>query len=133
MSDLLCQIQLYHEVDYMDVSSYYGGTKSKSEVKILKDVSGEVVDRDIIIVEDIVDSGKTIKKVKELLLFRGANSVKVVTMTDKPSGREVELVPEYVGYEVPSAFLIGYGLDYNELYRNVRAIGIPHDKIIKGE
>lgn len=130
MSDLLCQINLHHTVDYMDVSSYFGDSKSSGEVKILKDITSTVTDKDIIIVEDIVESGRTIKKVKDLLLFRGAKSVEVVTMIDKPSGRTVDLCPKYIGYTIGDGFLIGYGLDYKEMYRNVRAIGIPKKEII---
>lgn len=131
MSDLLKWIDLPLEIDYMDVSSFFGGTEAKTEVQIIKDMTVSVLDRDIIIVEDIVDSGRTIKKVKELLEFRGARSVEVATLIDKPSGRSVELVPTYIGTEVPKAFIIGYGLDYNELYRNTRCIGIPKDELIK--
>lgn len=131
MSDLLKEVDLTLEVDYMDVSSFFGSTKAVSEVQIIKDMTNSVENRDIVIVEDIVDSGRTIKKVKELLIFRGAKSVKVATLIDKPEGRTVELVPEYIGTEVPKAFIIGYGLDYNELYRNAKCIGIPKDELIE--
>jgi hypoxanthine phosphoribosyltransferase len=132
MSDLLKEIDLTLEIDYMDVSSFFGGTESQGEVKILKDMSVSAKGRDIIIVEDIVDSGRTIKKIQELLEFRGANSIEIATLIDKPSGRTVELVPRYIGTEVPNAFIIGYGLDYQELYRNLDSIGIPRDELIKG-
>ncbi len=125
MSDFLCEVNLYHTVDYMDVSSYFGGDKSTGEVKIIKDITTTVQDKDVIIVEDIVESGRTIMKVRDLLLFRGAKSVEVVTMIDKPSGRTVDLAPKYVGHTIGDGFLIGYGLDYKEMYRNVRAIGTP--------
>ena len=131
MSDLLKSIDLKLEIDYMDVSSFFGGTQSSGEVQIIKDMTNNVKDRDIIIVEDIVDSGRTIKKVKNLLLFRGAKSVEIVTLLDKPTGRKVELVPKYIGTIIPDAFIIGYGLDYNEYYRNLEDIGIPQDNIIK--
>lgn len=131
MSDLLCEIDFYHTVDYMDVSSYFGDSKSSGEVKIIKDITSTVTDRNVIIVEDIVESGRTIKKVIDLLLFRGAKSVEVVTMVDKPSGRTVELAPKYIGHTIKEGFLIGYGLDYKEMYRNVRAIGTPKKEIIE--
>lgn len=131
MTDLLRHVDLYHDVDYMDVSSYYGGVKSSGEVKIIKDINSEVKDRDIVIVEDIVESGNTIKKVKELLLFRGAKSVEVVTMIDKPSGRVAELEPRYIGYTLPDGFLVGYGLDLAEMYRNIRVIGIPKQSVVE--
>ncbi len=131
MSDFLCEVDIYHTVDYMDVSSYFGDSKSSGEVKILKDITTTVAGKDIIIVEDIVESGRTIKKVSDLLKFRGAKSVEVVTMIDKPSGRSVDLAPKYIGHTIGEGFLIGYGLDYNEMYRNVRAIGTPKKEIIK--
>ncbi len=131
MSDFLCEVEIYHTVDYMDVSSYFGGDKSSGEVKIIKDITTSVAGKDIIIVEDIVESGRTIKKVKDLLMFRGAKSVEVVTMIDKPSGRTVDLNPKYIGYTIGDGFLIGYGLDYKEMYRNVRAIGTPKKEIIE--
>ncbi len=130
MTDLIRHINLKLEVDYMDVSSFFGGTKAREEVQIIKDMTASVKGRDIVIVEDIVDSGRTIKKVKELLEFRGAKSVEVVTIIDKPSGRTVDLFAKYVGTEVPDAFIVGYGLDYNEYYRNLDEIGIPKDEII---
>ncbi len=133
MTDLLRHIDFYHQVDYMSVSSYFGGTKSTNEVKIVKDMTLEVKDRDIVIVEDIVESGRTIKEVKDLLMFRGAKTVEIVSMIDKPTGREVDLMPKYKGYTLGLNFLIGYGLDYNEMYRNIRVIGIPKDEIIKGD
>ncbi|MGL5020539.1 MAG: hypoxanthine phosphoribosyltransferase [Mycoplasmatales bacterium] len=132
MSDLLKEIDLTLEIDYMDVSSYLGGTKSTGDVQIIRDMTISVQDRDIIIVEDIVDSGRTIKKISDLLNFRGANSIEIATLIDKPSGRTVDLVPKYIGTEIPSAFIIGYGLDYKELYRNLDCIGIPKDELIKG-
>lgn len=133
MSDLLKHINLKLEVDYMDVSSFFGNTRSQGDVKILKDMSIPVFERDIVIVEDIVDSGRTIKKVSDLLLSRGAKSVEVVTIVDKPEGRTVEFVPKYIGKTIENAFIIGYGLDYNELYRNLDEIGIPKQELIKGE
>ncbi len=133
MTDLLKEVNLKIEIDYMDVSSFFGGTEASGEVKIIKDMTSNVKNRDVVIVEDIVDSGRTIMKVKELLLFRGAKSVEVATLIDKPAGRTVELEPKYIGTEVPKAFIIGYGLDYQEFYRNLNCIGIPKDEIIRGE
>ncbi len=131
MSDLLKHVDLKIEIDYMDVSSFFGQIKAQTEVQIVKDMSASVLDRDVVIVEDIVDSGRTIKKVIELLEFRGARSVEVATLIDKPEGRTVDLDAKYVGTLVPNAFIIGYGLDYKEHYRNLQDIGIPHDEIIK--
>lgn len=131
MTDLLRHINLNLQVDYMDVSSFFGKTHSDGEVHILKDMSLNPKGRDIIIVEDIVDSGRTLKKVIGILEDRGANSVEVVAMMDKPKGRVVELKPKYIGVEVPKAFLIGYGLDYDDYFRTLRMVGVPKDEIIK--
>ncbi len=131
MTDLLRHIDLDLQIDYMDVSSYFGGISNTSEVKIIKDMTISVKDRDVVIVEDIIDSGNTLKKVIELLKHRGARSIEVVTIVDKPSGRTVDLKAKYVGSIVPDAFLIGYGLDYDEKYRNLNCIGIPKDSLIK--
>ena len=131
MSDLVKHIDLLFEIDYMDVSSFFGGIKAKDEVSIIKDLSTSVKDRDILIIEDIVDSGNTIKKVIDLLYFRGANSVEVATLINKESGRKVDLSAKYIGYEVKDAFIIGYGLDYDEKYRNLCCVGIPKDELIK--
>lgn len=131
MSDLLKHVDLKLEIDYMDVSSFFGGVKSTGEVQIIKDLTTEVKGRDIIIVEDIVDSGRTIKKIKDLLLFRGAKSIEIVTLIDKPSGRTVDLVPRYIGKKIEDCFIMGYGLDYEEYYRNLNCIGIPKDELIK--
>ncbi len=131
MSDLLKNIDLKLEIDYMDVSSFFGGTKSVGEVQILKDMTMSVTNRTVVIVEDIVDSGKTIEKVRELLMFRGAKSVEVATLIDKPEGRTIDLKPKYIGTTIKKAFILGYGLDYNEYYRNLRCIGIPRDSIIE--
>jgi len=121
---LLGEIDLYLDIAFMDVSSYHGGTQTTGEVKILMDLQIPVTDRDIIIVEDIVDSGRTLKLVTELLYFRGAKSVKVVTLLDKPEGREVEFVPEYIGVTIPKEFVVGFGLDYEDKYRNLPYVGV---------
>lgn len=131
MTDLLRNINVPHVCDYMDVSSYFGNEKAVSEVQIIMDMSMQVQDRDIVIVEDIVESGRTIKKVIDLLMFRGAKSVKVATCTDKPSGRTVDLYPDFIGVTVPDSFLVGYGLDYKEEYRNMPCIGTLDEKFIK--
>ncbi len=133
MSDLLKHIDLLMEVDYMDVSSFFGGTKSVGEVQIIKDLTTQVEGRDIIIVEDVVDSGRTIKKVIDLLEFRGANSVNVATLVDKPTNRVVDLEAKYIGKTLPDVFLLGYGLDYKEMYRDFSCIGEPYEDILDKE
>lgn len=131
MSDLLCEINLALEIDYMDVSSYYGGLEAQENVQIIRDMTLEVKDKEVIIAEDVVDSGRTVKKVIDLLYSRGAKSVEVVTMIDKPGGRKVELKPKYIGKTLGDEFIVGYGLDYKELFRNVKQIGILSQDVIK--
>ena len=124
MADLMKRIDLDFEIDFMVVSSYGCGTESSGEVKILKDLSVSPAGRDILIVEDVVDSGRTLSFIIERLKNAGAASVKVCTLCDKPSRRKFPFVPDYCGAEVPDEFIIGYGLDYNEKYRNLPYIGV---------
>lgn len=129
MPDLLKHINLKVEIIYMDVSSYHGGIESSGDLKINYDATTQVKGRDVILVEDIVDTGRTVNTVVELLKYRGVNSVKVVTLLDKPEGRIVPSVPDYVGITIPKEFVVGYGLDYNELYRNLPYIGVLKPEI----
>ncbi len=128
ISDLLKELDFFLNVDFMDVSSYHGGVESTGDLKILKDLATPVKGRHVVIAEDIVDSGRTIQAIRALLLYRGALSVKVVTLLDKPKGRVVELQPDYIGTTIPNAFVVGYGLDYQEHYRNLPYVGTlkPH-------
>ncbi|ELL44974.1 hypoxanthine phosphoribosyltransferase [Spiroplasma melliferum] len=112
------------ETEYMVVSSYFGGVKSKDTPQILLDLPMPITNRDILLVEDIIDSGKTIKMIKDYLYLKGARSVKVVTLLDKKAGRKVDLVADWYGFDVPPAFLIGFGLDYQERLRNLPYIAI---------
>ena len=105
------------EIEFMDVSSY-SGTNS-IEVRVIKDIEGSVTDRDVLIVEDIVDTGKTLEKVTEMFRNKGAKEIKIVTLLDKPARREKAIEADYVGFVVPDEFVIGYGLDYNQKYRNL--------------
>ncbi len=131
IGDLMKSIDLYLTVEYMDVSSYHGTTQSSGEVKIIKDLDTPIASKDVLIVEDIVDTGNTLKTVIALLEQRGAKSVKVVTLVDKPSGRKVKLDANYVGMEVGNEFIVGYGLDFDEMYRNLRYIGILKEEVYK--
>ena len=124
MSDLMKHVDAYVEMDYMDVSSYGNATVSSGEVKIVKDLNTSIEGRDIIIVEDIIDSGKTLAYLIDLFKYRKAKSIKIVTLLDKPSGRKVPLEADYVGFLVPDAFVVGYGLDYAERYRNLPYVGV---------
>ncbi|MFS0646172.1 hypoxanthine phosphoribosyltransferase [Siminovitchia sp. 179-K 8D1 HS] len=124
MADLLKRVDTYLEMDFMDVSSYGRSTTSSGEVKILKDLNTPVAGRDILIIEDIIDSGVTLSYLVELFRYRKANSIKIVTLLDKPSGRKADIEADYVGFVVPNAFVVGYGLDYAEKYRNLPYIGV---------
>lgn len=124
MADLLRRIDTYLEMDFMDVSSYGSAKVSSGEVKILKDLDTSVEGRDILIIEDIIDSGLTLSYLVELFRYRKANSIKIVTLLDKPTGRKANIKADYVGFVVPDEFVVGYGLDYAEKYRNLPYIGV---------
>lgn len=128
MGDLIKKIDCHLEMDFMDVSSYEG-INSTGVIRVNKDITADLEGRDIIIAEDIVDTGRTLKHVIGLLKDRGAKSVKVVTLLDKPEGRVVELEADYVGFIIPKEFVIGYGLDYNEYYRNLPYIGVLKEEV----
>ncbi|WP_212031239.1 hypoxanthine phosphoribosyltransferase [Cytobacillus depressus] len=129
MGDLLKHIDTYLEMDFMDVSSYGKSTVSSGEVKIVKDLDTSVEGRDILIIEDIIDSGLTLSYLVELFRYRKAKSIKIVTLLDKPTGRKVDLQADYVGFIVPDEFVVGYGLDYAEKYRNLPYIGVLKPEI----
>lgn len=124
MADLIKAINLDMRIDFMKVSSYHGGKNSTGVVKILKDVDLDLQGKDVLIVEDIIDTGLTITNVKEFLMHKQPNSLKVCTLLDKPSRRLVEVEGEYVGFEIPDEFVIGYGLDLDEVYRNLPYVGV---------
>ncbi|HGL5643010.1 TPA: hypoxanthine phosphoribosyltransferase [Enterococcus faecium] len=124
MADIVRSIDTYLELDFMDVSSYGNATVSSGEVKIVKDLDTNVEGRDLLIVEDIIDSGRTLAYLVDLFKYRKAKSVKIVTLLDKPEGRVVNIEADYVGFNVPNEFVVGYGLDYAEAYRNLPYIGV---------
>lgn len=123
MAELIKYFREPIAIDFMSVSSYQG-TQSGGDVKIDKDLDLSVKNRHVLIVEDIVDTGRTLREVKELLYNKGAEDVKIVALLDKPDNRVVDIDADYVGFTVPNAFVVGYGLDYNQLYRNLPYIGI---------
>lgn len=129
MADLVRNIDTHLEIDFMDVSSYGSGTRSTGEVKIIKDLDAKVEGRDLIIVEDIIDSGLTLSYLVDLFKYRKAKTVKIVTLLDKPEGRTAKIKADMIGFEVPNAFVVGYGLDYNEKYRNLPYIGILKEHV----
>lgn len=124
MTDLVREIDDYMELDFMDVSSYGDATESSGEVKIIKDLDASVKDRDVLIVEDIVDTGSTLKYLTDIFKTRKAKSVRICALMDKPEGRVVDVQADYVGTTVPNEFVVGYGLDYAERYRNLPYIGV---------
>lgn len=129
MAELMKNLDLYLEVELMGVQSYHGGTASTGDVKITRDLDIPVKGRDIIIAEDIVDTAKTISIISKLLKYRGANSVEVVTLLDKPEGRVVEFTPKYIGRVIPKEFVVGFGLDYAEKYRNLPYVGVLKEEV----
>lgn len=124
MADLVRTIDLYCDVDFMAVSSYGNGTTTTGAVKISKDLSKDIYERDVIIVEDILDSGVTLSYLKKYLQGRKPNSIKICTLLDKPSRRAADISADYVGMVCPDGFIVGYGLDYAEKYRNLPYIAI---------
>ena len=123
MAELMKHIELDIEIDFMDVSSY-DGTESVGDVRIDKDLSNSARGDDIILVEDIVDTGRTLQIVIDFLYQKGASSVKVVSLLDKPDRRVVDIKADYVGFVVPNEFVVGFGLDYNQKYRNLPYVGV---------
>ena len=124
MADLLREIKLPLRIDFMSVSSYGSGTTTSGSVKIIKDLDINLSGYDLLIVEDILDSGVTLSSLKEILLTRGPASVKICTLLDKPERRKADIKADYVGAQIPDAFVVGYGLDYDEKYRNLPYVGI---------
>ena len=129
MAELIKHINTNLEIQFMDVSSYHGGMKSSGDINIKYDLKTSVKDRDVLIVEDIIDTGNTINVIYDLIKYRGAKSVKVVTLLDKPSGRIIDFNPDYIGKVIPNKFVVGFGLDYEELYRNLPYIGVLKPKV----
>lgn len=119
LADLMRRIDLDVEIDFMIVSSYGGGTSTSGDVKILKDLECDIKGRDVLIVEDIIDSGVTLNALTKLLRKREPASLKVVSMLDKPSRRQVDFYPDYCGFEVEDKFIVGYGLDFDQKYRQL--------------
>lgn len=122
--DLCREIKLPLKMDFMSVSSYGNDFESSREVKILKELQENICGKHVIIIEDIVDTGRTLSKVGEILKARDPKSYKVCTLLDKPSKREVEMVPEYIGFTIADEFVLGYGLDYKQEYRNIPYVAI---------
>ncbi|HEL1985727.1 MULTISPECIES: hypoxanthine phosphoribosyltransferase [Streptococcus] len=129
MAELMKHIDAHVETDYMVVSSYHGGTESCGTVKIIKDLDNSVAGRHIIFIEDIIDTGRTLKELKELFALRQAASIKIATLLDKPEGRVVEIEPDYTCFTIPNEFVVGFGLDYDENYRNLPYVGVLKEEV----
>ena len=124
MADLIRATQLKSDLEFMSVSSYANATESSGRVRIVQDVQHDITGRDIIVVEDILDSGNTLAYLKNYLLGKGAASITIVTLLDKPARRTKAITADYAGFVVPDEFVVGYGLDYAQQYRNVPYIGV---------
>ncbi len=129
MADLMRHVDLPCSIDFMAVSSYGSGTKTTGAVKIIKDLNQDIEGRDIILVEDILDSGVTLHYLTEYLSVRKPATITIATLMDKPSRRKAPVYARYSGFEIPDAFVVGYGLDYDERYRNLPYIGILKESV----
>lgn len=128
-SDLMRRLKIPVEIDFIAVSSYGSDTASSGVVRILKDLESSIQGKDVLIVEDIVDTGLTLNYLRKNLLNRQPRSLKVVTLLDKPARRRVEFTPDYCGFEIPDHFVVGYGLDFNEDYRQLTGIYILNPEV----
>jgi hypoxanthine phosphoribosyltransferase len=129
MADFVRALNIHVEMDWMAVSSYGSGTKSSGVVRIIKDLDRDISNRHVLIVEDIVDTGLTLSWLKSNLESRGTASVEILTMLRKPEAAKVEVAVKYVGFDIPTEFVVGYGLDFNEKYRNLDFIGVLAKKV----
>ncbi|MBR2714622.1 MAG: hypoxanthine phosphoribosyltransferase [Ruminococcus sp.] len=124
MADIVKSYSLMCQIDFMDVSSYGSSTESSGTVNIIKDLSQSVEGKDVVIIEDIIDSGNTLSFIMQYLASKKANSVRICTLLNKPSRRKVDIAVDYIGYDIPDEFVVGYGLDYDEYYRNLPYVGV---------
>jgi len=129
MADLMKNVDTYCEVDFMSVSSYGDGTTTTGAVKITKDLNRDIEGRHLVIIEDILDSGVTLNYLKKYLSMRNPASIRICTLLDKPSRRQVDVNADYYGFICPDAFIVGYGLDYAEKYRNLPYIGVLKEEV----
>lgn len=129
LTDLTRHIDLPCTIDFIQASSYGASTVSSGKIKIVKDISSDLTGFDVLLVEDILDTGKTLKHICDMLSTRNANSISVVTLLDKPERREADIYADYIGVDVPNEFVVGYGLDYNQQYRNLSYIGVLKEEV----
>jgi len=124
LADLMREITVPHAIDFMAISSYGASTESSGVVRILKDLDTNIAGRNVLIVEDIIDTGRTLSYITQMLKTRGPKSLRICSLLSKPSRREIEIRVDYVGFEIPNKFVIGYGLDFGEIYRSLPYIGV---------
>ena len=129
MADLMRAVSIPCNIDFMVVSSYGGSNTTSGLVKIIKDLDGDLSGKDVLIVEDILDTGVTLSNLVPMLKMRNPNSVKICTILDKPSRRKADIQPDYEGFQVPDEFVVGYGLDYDEKYRNLPYVGVLNPEV----
>ena len=129
LSDIMRHIDLKCEIDFMVVSSYGSGVKTSGNVKIIKDIDIPLEGKDVIIIEDILDSGLTLSYILNMLKERNPNSIEICTLLDKPARRQSEVKAKYIGAQIPDAFVVGYGLDFDEKYRNLPYVGVLHPDV----
>ena len=129
MAELIKHIDTHVELDFMVVSSYHGGTSSSGVINIKKDVDQDVSGRHVLFIEDIIDTGQTLKSLRDMFKDRNVASVKIATLLDKPEGRVVEIEAAYTCFTIPNEFVVGYGLDYNENYRNIPYVGVLKEEV----
>jgi hypoxanthine phosphoribosyltransferase len=131
LADLVRHLEMRHEVDFMEISSYGAATVSSGVVRILLDLAQNTEGRHVLIVEDIIDSGRTLDYITRNLQTRGPASLRVCTLLSKPDRREIDVPPDFVGFEVPDEFVVGYGLDFAEEYRNLPFIGVLKEEVVQ--
>ena len=129
MAELIKHIDTHVELDFMVVSSYHGGTSISGVINIKKDVDQDVSGRHVLFIEDIIDTGQTLKSLRDMFKDRNVASVKIATLLDKPEGRVVEIEADYTCFTIPNEFVVGYGLDYNENYRNIPYVGVLKEEV----
>lgn len=132
LADLVRHLEMRHEVDFMEISSYGAATVSSGVVRILLDLAQNIEGRHVLIVEDIIDSGRTLDYITRNLGTRGPASLRVCTLLSKPDRREIDVPLDFVGFEVPDEFVVGYGLDFAEEYRNLPFIGVLKEEVVQG-
>ena len=129
LSHILFNIDTHIEMDFMMVSSYHGGTASSGVINIKQDVTQDIKGRHVLFVEDIIDTGQTLKNLRDMFIARDAASVNIATLLDKPEGRVVEIEADYTCFTIPNEFVVGYGLDYKENYRNLPYVGVLKEEV----